>query len=48
MDGRLVDGRLRVVLDGLEPGTRTVRVAYAGKEVVRPGRASATVRIRKG
>jgi hypothetical protein len=43
--GRLVDGRLRAVVDGLAAGRRTVRVAYAGTEVVRPGRTSTTVRI---
>ena len=43
--GRLADGRLRVVVDGLGAGTRTVRVAYAGTEVVRPGRTSTTVEI---
>ena len=43
--GRLVDGRLRAVVDGLAAGRRTVRVAYAGTEVVRPGRTSTTVRV---
>ena len=45
VSGRLVDGRLRVVLDDLDPGTRTVKVAYAGTQVVRAGRTSTTVKI---
>lgn len=45
VSGRLADGRLRVVLAGLAAGTRTVKVAYAGTEVVRAGRARDTVRV---
>ena len=45
--GRLVDGRLRVVVDGLQAGTRTVKVAYLGTEIIRPGRTSATVKVRR-
>lgn len=44
--GRLVDGRLRAVLDGLDAGKRTVKVSYAGTRIVRPGRTSTTVRVR--
>ena len=47
--GRLDDGRLRVVLDDLAAGTRTVKVYYAGTEVVRSGRLTTTVDVqRKG
>ncbi len=45
VSGRLVDGRLRLVLDDLEPGTRTVKVRYSGTQIVRPGRTSTTVKI---
>ncbi len=45
VSGRLVDGRLRVVLDDLETGTRTVKISYAGTQVVRAGRTSTTVKI---
>ena len=43
--GRLEDGRVRLVLDGLSAGTRKVRVVYAGTEVVRAGRAVTTVDV---
>ncbi len=43
--GRVVDGRLRVVLDDLAPGSRTVKVSYAGTAVILPGRARTTVRV---
>jgi len=43
--GKVVDGRLRVVLDDLPAGTRTVKVSYTGTQVILPGRARTTVRI---
>ncbi len=43
--GRVVDGRLRVVLRDITPGLRTVRVAYAGTDVIRAGKTSMTVRV---
>ncbi|MGH3361144.1 MAG: CHAP domain-containing protein [Nocardioides sp.] len=43
--GRLEDGRLRVVVRNLTPGLRTVRVTYAGTDVVLPGRARTTVKV---
>lgn len=47
VSGRLEDGRLRVVLRDVAAGRRTVRVAYAGTEVILPGRASAPVEVRR-
>jgi len=43
--GRVVDGRLRVVVRQLEPGRHDVRVHYAGTTVVLPGRVTTTVRV---
>jgi surface antigen len=53
IDGRsetaaVVDGRMRVVVRGLDPGRHTVRVAYTGTRTVLPGATSATVRVRRG
>ena len=44
--GRLEDGRLRVGLDELGAGARTVRAAYAGNGIVRAGKGSVSVEIR--
>ncbi len=43
--GRVVDGRLKVVLDGLAAGTHTVRVSYAGTAVIRSSRTTTTVKV---
>ena len=43
--GRLEDGLLRVVIGDLGAGVRTVRVRYAGTDVVRPGKLVTTVRV---
>jgi surface antigen len=43
--GQVVDGRLRVVLDGLPVGRHTVKVSYEGTDAVLAARASTTVRI---
>ncbi|MGH3335508.1 MAG: CHAP domain-containing protein [Nocardioides sp.] len=43
--GRLEDGRLRVVIRDLAAGVRTVRVDYAGTDVVRPEQMVTTVRV---
>lgn len=43
--GELVDGRVRVVVERLQPGDKLVRVLYGGSDVVRPGRATTTVQI---
>jgi len=43
--GRLVDGRLRVVLDDLGSGLRKVRVHYAGTDIVEAQRLVTTVRV---
>jgi surface antigen len=45
--GRLRDGRLRVVIGDLNSGVRTVRVGYAGTNVVRAEKLVTTVRVRK-
>lgn len=45
--GRVEDGRLRVVLRGLEPGRHTVRVAYAGTQLIEAARTTDQVRIRR-
>jgi surface antigen len=41
----LVDGRARVVVRGVEPGERRVRVWYAGDGPIRPAKAAGTVRV---
>ncbi len=41
----LVDGRVRVVVEGLAAGEKTVRVRYDGSTTVRPGRATSPVTI---
>ncbi len=43
--GRVVDGRLKVVLDGLAAGTHTVNVSYTGTPVIRSARTTTTVRV---
>ena len=43
----LEDGRARVVLRDLRPGTRKVKVLYAGSEIVLRGRALAEVAVKK-
>jgi surface antigen len=43
--GRVVGGRLRVVVTGVRSGTRTVRVAYAGTEAILPRSARTTVSV---
>jgi surface antigen len=43
--GRLEDGRLRVVIDDVDPGLRTVRVHYEGTDVVMAERLETTVRV---
>ena len=43
--GRVVDGRAKVVVDGLSAGTRTVKVFYDGTSAILPGKARTTVRI---
>ena len=45
--GRLEDGRLRVVIGDLRAGVRTVRVRYAGTDIVRPGELLTTVRVQR-
>jgi surface antigen len=45
--GRLRDGRLRVVIGDLNSGVRTVRVSYAGTDVVRSEKLVTTVRVRR-
>ncbi len=45
--GRVEDGRLRVVLRGLDPGRHTVRVAYAGTRLIEAARVTDRVRIRR-
>ncbi len=45
--GRVEDGRLRVVLRDLDPGRHTVRVAYAGTQVIEAARATDQVRVRR-
>jgi hypothetical protein len=45
--GRLQDGRLRVVIGDLSSGVRTVRVGYAGTDIVRPEKLVTTVRVRR-
>ncbi len=46
--GVLDDGFVRVILDGLKPGERTVKVVYAGDGVAQRSRGAATVLVRKG
>ncbi len=48
VSGRVVDGRLRVVVTRLEPGARTVRVSYQGTDLVEAARATGRVRVRRG
>jgi hypothetical protein len=43
--GRLEDGKLRVVIDDLDPGLHNVRVAYGGTDVVIAERLVTTVRV---
>ncbi|CAN5489927.1 hypothetical protein BH09ACT12_BH09ACT12_13160 [soil metagenome] len=43
----LVDGRVRVVLDGLRAGERTVKVKYAGDDVALPARGTSPVTVKK-
>jgi hypothetical protein len=43
--GQLRDGRLQVVIGDLTSGVRTVRVSYAGTDVVRPEALVTTVRV---
>lgn len=45
--GRVEDGRLRVVLRDLDPGQHTVRVAYAGTQLIEAARATDQVRVRR-
>jgi surface antigen len=45
VEGQVREGRLRVVVPDLAAGTRTVRVRYAGTDVVLPGRARTTVDV---
>lgn len=45
--GRVEDGRLRVVLRGLDPGRHTVRVAYAGTQLIAAARVTDQVRVRR-
>lgn len=45
IEARLVDGRVRVVVDGLSSGRKTVRVRYAGTNAIKPGVAKVKVRI---
>ncbi|PWN01452.1 hypothetical protein DJ010_18040 [Nocardioides silvaticus] len=41
----LVSGQAKAVVKGLEPGSRTVRVQYAGSGSILPAKGSASVRI---
>jgi surface antigen len=43
--GRVVDGRLRVVVTDLDPGRHTVRVSYDGTRLVEAARATDRVRV---
>jgi surface antigen len=43
--GRVVDGRLKVVLDGLPVGKHTVKVAYDGTDAILAAKTKTTVRI---
>ena len=43
--GQVKDGRLRVVVDRLDPGRYRARVAYEGTALILPGRASVRVRV---
>jgi surface antigen len=45
--GRVVDGRLKVVLDDVAAGKRTVKVEYAGTDSILAARARTTVRVPK-
>ena len=45
VEGRVRDGLLRVVVRDVAAGERTVRVRYAGTEVVLPGRARTSVDV---
>ena len=45
--GRVVDGRMRVVVPELRPGTWKVKVAYDGTDTILPGRVQTTVRVLK-
>ena len=45
--GRLEDGPLRVVIGDLRAGVGTVRVRYAGTDIVRPGELETTVRVQR-
>ncbi|MEJ7795959.1 MAG: CHAP domain-containing protein [Nocardioides sp.] len=45
--GRVEDGRLRVVLRGLDPGKHSVRVAYAGTQLIEAAGATDQVRVRR-
>ena len=45
--GRVVDGRMRVVVPELRPGTWKVKVAYDGTGTILPGRVQTTVRVLK-
>ncbi len=45
LTGRVEDGRLRLVVRDLDPGRHTVRVSYAGTQVIEAARATAKVRV---
>jgi surface antigen len=45
--GRVVDGRLKVVLDDVAAGKRTVKVEYAGTDSILAARARTTVQVPK-
>ena len=46
--GRVVDGRLRVVVRDLDPGRHRVRAIYEGTALVEAARATDRVRVRRG
>lgn len=45
--GRVENGRLRLVVRDLDPGRRTVRVAYAGTQLIEAARTTDRVRVRR-
>ncbi len=47
VSGRVVDGRLRVIVRDLDPGRHTVRVTYDGTALIESARATDRVRVRR-
>lgn len=45
--GRVKNGRLRVVLRGLDPGNHAVQVTYAGTQLIEAARTTDQVRVRR-